>query len=472
MNSSDPRPFPAAPPLPAPKRLNTVLRLYDGPLYRDWAFWMTFGWGALAAASIPASTEPSQLPVWLDTLLAVVIMVTVFGLLPTWVRLLVRRWLWRRRQTRPAASALAGAGAFAVRSVPVTGAGEATPAGPPAPAPSPAPSAAATPAPMPSPAPATYSPSPAPPAPGGSFGGGHESVHSCDVLTRARGTLPHPVARAVRTLQLAPTAKEQYDALLDAAETLAITISVTAAALLRAAYEDDAADEDRRRYAGARLAELRKGFVERGAMFGTWTTWLGRLGPLPANSPGPLPGFLPALAGSPGSPGIVDDLNSLRGERNRAAHGDKPKSEPESALRVRECRIAFDRALGRARFLVATPWLLTVSCTYQHRSHDFHVIARDATGDHPDFERRIFTWERPVENDMFYVHGPAGPVPLSPFVANSFCEQCRQTEVCYTYRTAKNEGPATLKSFGRGHEIKVPVLGADIRSLPVRPAAG
>lgn len=441
MDSSDPRAFPSAPPLPAPKRLNTVLRLYDGPLYRDWAFWMTFGWGALAAASIPASTEPSKLPVWLDTLLAVIIFVSFFGVFPAWIRLLVRRWLWRRRQAPPGSTANANVPANArtydARYGPAPGS---TPPVPP----------------------------PFPPAGSGSSGGG-ESVYSSDVLTRARDTLPHPVARAVRSLQLAPTAKEQYDALLDAAETLAITISVTAAALLWTAYEQDNGDEDQRRYAESRLAELRKAFVERGAMFGTWTTWLGRLGPLPAGSPDLLPGFLPALAGRPGSPGIVEDLNSLRNERNRAAHGDKPKSEPEAALRVRECRTHFDRALGRTGFLVATPWLLTVSCTYQHRSHDFHVIARDATGDHPDFERRVFTWERPVENDMFYVQGPDGPVPLSPFVANSFCRQCSQAEVCYTYRAGRRDGPATLKSFGRGHEIEVPELGADIRSLPTRP---
>ncbi|MFC8825322.1 hypothetical protein ACFT9I_08195 [Streptomyces sp. NPDC057137] len=457
MDSSDPRHFPSAPPLPAPKRLNTVMRLYDGPLYRDWAFWLTIGWGALAAASIPASTEPRELPVWLDTLLAVITFVGLFGVLPTWIRLLVRRWLWRRRQTSPAA--VFDTQTFAAGAAPVVAVWDIVPPAPPAP-----PRAAYSP------------PLFLPPAGGGSPSAGRESVHSTDVLTRARGTLPHPVARAVRTLQLAPTAKEQYDALLDAAETLAITVSVTAAALLRAAYEqndaDTDADKERRRYAELRLAELRRAFVERGAMFGTWTTWLGRLGPLPVGSPGLLPGFLPALAGQPGSPGIVEDLNSLRTERNRAAHGDKPKSEPESALRVRECRISFDRALGRAGFLMATPWLLTVSCTYQHRSDDFHVIARDATGDHPDFERRIFTWERPVENDMFYVNGPEGPVPLSPFVANSFCEQCSQTEVCYTYRAGKKEGPATLKSFGRGHEIKVPELGPDIRSLPTSPSQG
>lgn len=443
MDSSDPRYFPSAPPLPAPKRLNTVLRLYDGPLYRDWAFWMTIGWGALAGASIPASPEPSELPVWLDTLLAIIFFVSFFGVLPAWIRLLIRRWLWRRRQAPPGAPANANTNAAAPSD----------------------PAAGSTPPPPPR---AAYSLPPVPPAGRGSSGGG-ESVYSSDVLTRARDTLPHPVARAVRSLQLAPTAKEQYDALLDAAETLAITISVTAAALLRTAYEQDNEDEDLRRYAESRLAELRRAFVERGAMFGTWTTWLGKLDPLSAGSPDLLPGFLPALAGSPGSPGIVADLNSLRAERNRAAHGDKPKSEPESALRVRECRNHFDRALGRAGFLVATPWLLTVSCTYQHRSHDFHVIARDATGDHPDFERRVFTWERPVENDMFYVQSPDGPVPLSPFVANSFCGQCSQTEVCYTYRAAKSNGPATLKSFGRGHEITVPELGADIRSLPTRP---
>ncbi|GAA0933364.1 hypothetical protein [Streptomyces rhizosphaericus] len=64
-----------------------------------------------------------------------------------------------------------------------------------------------------------------------------------ELLANARNALPHPVARAVRALQQAYTSKEKYEALLDAAETLAITVSVTAAALLQGRIESRSGNE-------------------------------------------------------------------------------------------------------------------------------------------------------------------------------------------------------------------------------------
>jgi hypothetical protein len=112
------------------------------------------------------------------------------------------------------------------------------------------------------------------------------------------------------------------------------------------------------------------------------------------------------------------------------------------------------------------PWLLTASCTYEPRSGRFQVVARDATGDHPEFERQNFTWDRPVGTDMFYALTTRGPVLLAPFVAHPFCHQCRETEISYPSRTGDKEGPLMLKSFGRGHDIEVAELGDDIRGLP------
>ncbi|MER6187905.1 hypothetical protein [Streptomyces sp. NPDC001652] len=163
---------------------------------------------------------------------------------------------------------------------------------------------------------------------------------------------------------------------------------------------------------------------------------------------------------------LVDHLNALRTERNRAAHGDRPQSAGESTLRVAETRPHLEQALIKAKFLTQLPWLLTISCSYQPRSHTFDVIAHDVMGDHPDFERREFTWPNPVANDVFYILSPEGPVSLSPFVASLFCPQCQQMEVCYATRTAKNSGPAILKSFARGHAVHSSNLGDEIRSLP------
>ncbi|WP_148081869.1 hypothetical protein [Streptomyces botrytidirepellens] len=402
-----------APPPPFPKRRNAVLRLYDAPLYRDGAFWNTVVWVLISGISIPTAqpTEPSKLPPWLDNLLAIIAMVVIFGVVPAWIRLLIRRRRWRKRLQQP------------------------RPEVPPAPLHA------------------------APVAPALRVSAPHRADHATPpsapsaLPADARNTFPHPIARALRSLHQAPTDKDRYEALLDAAEILAITLSVTVAALLQEAGQRN-------------LSLLRRAYFGKGAMFGTWTTWLKELQPLAAAQPDLVAGLHLALGDGPDDPGIVTHLNALREERNRAAHGNKPKSQPESALRVAEGTHHLERALAKAEFLKATPWLFTVSCVYHPRSRDFEVVAQDATGDHPDFERRTFTWEHPVGIDMFYVHGPEGPVPLSPFVADLFCPQCRQMEVSYAYKASKGNRVATFKSFGRGHDIAAPHMVDDLLSLP------
>ncbi|MGP4000721.1 hypothetical protein [Streptomyces sp. 8N706] len=435
--------------MPPPKRRNVVLRLYDGPLYRDWAFWMTAGWGLLAAVSIPTEGQPTSLPVWLDTLLAVIFFVTAFGMLPTWIRLLIRRWQWRRRHQPSHAHAAPPASASP----------------PSRPVPRAAPPADTTTRAAPKAGPATRA---APPGGDGRLEG-DRPLSGSQVLESARSTLPHPAARAVRALQRAGTPKEQYEALLDAAEILTITIAVTAAALIQGWSGNRADSRGHRMGVGRRnVSALRSAYLGSGAMFGTWTAFLDNLRPLAADHPQLVPGLLAALGDTPEDPGMAAHLTALRQERNRAAHGNKPRNQHESALRVTERAHHLEKALAKAQFLKDVPWLQTVSCSYQPKSHTFAVVADHAMGDHPDFERRTFTWAAPVADDMFYVLGPEGPVPLSPFVAGGFCPQCRQVEVCYTYRAGKEQGPATLKSFAQGHDISAPGLGDDIRALPDR----
>ncbi|MDX6260153.1 MAG: hypothetical protein QOH84_1841 [Kribbellaceae bacterium] len=285
------------------------------------------------------------------------------------------------------------------------------------------------------------------------------------ILVVARDSLPHPTARAVRFLQQAHDARDQYEAVLVAAETLAITLSVTAAALLNDRQQPGPGHT---RAGNQELSALRSAYLGKGVMFGTWTSWLGSLAPLLTAHPDLVPGLRDAIADRPDTPGIVGHLNALRDERNKAAHGNKPHSRQEFALRVAELTPHLETALSQARFLEDIPWLLTVSSSFQPRSNSFQVVARRAMGDHPDFETRTFTWATPVADDVFYVLGPAGPLSLSPFIASRFCGRCSQLEVCYAYRTGKQHGPATFKSFDSGHDIPADELGDDLRSLPDR----
>ncbi|WP_206322910.1 hypothetical protein [Streptomyces sp. HNM0575] len=494
----------SAPPPPLPKRRNAVLRLYDAPLYRDWAFWNTVGWALLAGISIPATppTEPSPLPRWLDTLLAIVMMVATFGVVPAWIRLPVRRWRWRRheRQLREtAASQGARAGDAAAPDSTAESRTERQAERPQA-EPEPEPGSGRGPG-----AERPESRSAAPDSRqwsvpsqsarrpvwrsetetgtegsdprGNPRDGAERPASSAQLLTHARNALPHPAARAVRMLQQAHTPKDRYEALLDAAETLAITVSVTAAALLQGRVENLPKGRREGHESGLRnLSVLRNAYFGRGATYGTWTTFLRDLQPPAAAHPDWMARLHDALKDEPGgAQGILGHLDALRDERNRAAHGNKPKSQPESAARVAECAPHVESVLEKARFIEDVPWLYTISCVYQRRSRSFDIVADYAMGDHPDFERRTFTWDRPVGNEIFYALGPDGPVPLSPFVAGLFCPQCHQVEVCYAYKVVRGKvvqgnvrgkGTAVFKSFGRGHEIEAPEMTDELRSLP------
>ncbi|MGW6057549.1 hypothetical protein [Streptomyces sp. NPDC055189] len=241
--------------------------------------------------------------------------------------------------------------------------------------------------------------------------------------------------------------------MLDAAEGLALTVCVTAAALVHEPGTDS----------GLRLLSgLRSAYLATGTTFGTWTAGLDQVCALAAEHEQLPVGF------STGVVGMVDDLKALKSERNRTAHGDKPLSQPEASLRVAECGAFLEHALASARFLEELPWLCIATCDYRQRTRSFHVVARNATGDHPVFERQTYEWSEPVTADAFYLLTTEGCVPLSPFVTYTFCPQCRQTETCYTSRVPKRESHATVKSFSRGHEIPVSDLGDEIRALPSR----
>ncbi len=82
-----------------PKKINAVLGLWDAPPHRDWLAWWTVGWTVLAGVAIattPDDARTSSLPTWLDALLAAVVFGVLFGVFPAYLRLLVRRWRFRR----------------------------------------------------------------------------------------------------------------------------------------------------------------------------------------------------------------------------------------------------------------------------------------------------------------------------------------------------------------------------------------
>ncbi|WP_211225519.1 hypothetical protein [Amycolatopsis nigrescens] len=340
----------------------------------------------------------------MNTLLAVIFFALVFGLLPAWIRLLVRRWRWRKREAASAAPA-----------APVWQ--------PPVPPP------AARPA--------------EPPAPVRPRPRADKAVPD-EPLGAGGADLQYPVARAARRLRSAQAPEEQYEALLDTAEMLAATIAITAAAIFR------------ENGFGARLRGLARAY-ERGVTFGTWTTFVERL----HEYPDVLPGGSAALRDG----ALAADLNILRRARNDAAHGGKPRDRYAAAAKVAELGAPLGRALVGARFLSALPWVLTESSSYRSRSDDFEVVAKYAMGDHPEFDRRNVVSAKPVANDSFYLLTPRGPIDLTPFVVNRYCEHCRHEEACFAAKLSK-DGVTTVQSFDLGHQIVDHELADLLRVLP------
>jgi hypothetical protein len=423
-----------APPPAGPKRRNAVLRLYDAPVYRDWAFWSTFGWGIFSGWAIGTAPSTSNLPRWVDALLAAAVFSVFFGIIPAFVRLQYRRWRWRRmntdRKNEPHAVSAPRSPAGSEQGpqrkegqVWQHDGGTKDTAAPPSRS-----------------APASITSLSA------------EALASSSVLASCRASLQYPIARCVRTLQLATDPKDRYEAILDTAEAISVTLGATAAAWLRS---ESLGPET--------LAELQRSY-ERGVSQGTWHSVIRALERHSARHEGAIPGSVEALRFEKGGGGLLADLRVLLEERNRWAHGARPHNKSEAAARVVELFGPLERCLKKCGFLTGVPWILTQGSSYRRRHTDFEIIAQRAMGDHPEFERSRFASTTPLADDTFYALTLRGPIDLTPFVVIRYCHTCRQREVCHADRLDKKHGVA-LKSFTTGHVIFDDTLTEEIVSL-------
>lgn len=416
-----------------------MVGLYDAPLYRDWAFWLTAVVAALTVAGIGTSEPSSGMPVWLDTLLAAVVASVPLGVFPAWCRRRLRRAIWIRKQKQMAKPEMPP-GASPTQQVKQEAGAERERSVLPVRAESTEPSSVVT----------RHS-TPPKSEQGASL---EREIASPEALgaqpTVASNDMPFSVAYTMRRLKLAQTSAEQYQAILDVAEALTITLGVTAAALLRSMHE------------GHELRDLQEAYLGKGVSLGTWLDTFVRLRNHALTDARLLPSA--AVTHSKKSPGIHADLAALIEERNRAAHGARPRVRHEAAARVAEWQPPLERAIAKAAFLRRMPWVLTQRTSYQQKTRTFVVTARFATGDHPDFETGSFESSEPLEEDTFYLLRESGPVPLGPFVASRFCEVCRDDQVCYADRVQQSKG-TSFKEFARGHVIFAQDLSAEFRSL-------
>lgn len=450
------------------------LGLWDAPLYRDWLAWWGGSWVLVAGLALGFPTEPStsSLPRWLDALLAMALVGAMFGLLPAYVRLVIRRQV-RRRQARGS-----GTGASVERTAAVRSGRPSQPAGPAEPESTVSASTAASRSERPAGSASTDAisafpmvPRPDQPpridAPASASRVANSPTVASDArkceqegspaedsaFATAREVLPYPVARAARSVQLATDPADAYRALLRCAEATSIVLGITATAWAR-----------QHGIVSKELQSLQTAYLERGVSQGHWLAVARSLERPLRQHDAAIPGMAEGLRAGKRASGLLADLGELLQERNLAAHGGDPQTRMEAAERALRMRPILARALTAASFLSKCDWIVTRSSRYRRRERDFEVTAARAMSDHPDFEVVSFIVAQPLADDVFYLLTPDGSIDLTPLVVLRQCPQCRQPEVAYADRLDARDG-VSLKSFDRGHTLFDPTLVDELRRI-------
>lgn len=453
------------PSLPETRR-NAVLRIFDSPLYADWAFWWTAFWVIFTASAIGFSDRPGDLPPLVNGLLAGAFFGLVLGWPPAFFRLRLRRLRAKRHFASRSASLAAPStgdqparvttpGAEPTRDDVAAGASRvhgpterfASPANSTSPddeAPSPEARQAAAAKPK-------HAPAGAPP-PTQVDVLSLESLASSSVLKSARSAMPFPVARAIRMTQLAADRRAQYDGIIEASEALTLTLGITAAAWMRT-----------RGISNEALLELQQSFKGSGVSQGRWLGVIRETSEALGQGVEPIYGLRAALRRGKRGSGLVSDLEILLQERNRWAHGARPRNLVEAGVRALELGPVLERAVERAAFLSNGAWVLTESSSYG-RDQNFSVSASTVMGDHPEFERMRFVSTGPLIDQTFYLLSGEGPIDLTPYVVMRYCDTCRQREICHADKLDRTHGVA-LRSFVSGHVIFDRSLVADVEAL-------
>jgi len=410
------------PPPIAPKRRNAVLRLYDAPVYRDWAVWSTVGWFVIFALAIGFSPKTNDMPKWLDGLLAGASFSIGLGVIPAIIRLQFRRWRWRRRirdntnrSGAPNAKTQDEGRSGTPQDATLTYRLEnQTQLGPDSVlAPQPVQRLITT--------------------------LSTNAISSSEILLAARTSLQYPIARSVRSLQMASDPSEQYVALFDVSEAITLCLAATGAAWMRQEGFSESLIDLHRHY-------------QSGVSQGTWHTVIKAWERQSAGHPRAVAGSLEGLKTLKGGKGLLADLRTLLEERNRWAHGARPHGKAEAAARVAEFFPPLELALQRSQFMRQSPWILTRGVSFRRRHSDFAISAQMAMGDHPEFDSHDFVSSRPLADETFYALTNMGALDLTPFVVMRYCKTCHQREMCHADRVDSRQG-VSLKSFANGHVI-------------------
>ncbi|MGV9862620.1 hypothetical protein [Rhodococcus koreensis] len=275
-------------------------------------------------------------------------------------------------------------------------------------------------------------------------------------LSRAREGLPFPIARTARSLQISHNPIEQYTLLLELAESISVSVGAVAAAWLIRNEPDN-----------PQLQSLYQA-MSRGVSQGTWHSVIAAAAKSMANSESAIPGYCQGVGQSKKSPDLVSILRGVVEERNRWAHGARPTTKGDAAIRINDILEKLDIALRKISFLGHSPWILVRDTSYDRRSGQFVANVGKAMSDHPEFEPSTIRTSTPLAEDTLYVDAKGIYIDLTPLVVYKYCVHCRQPEMFYADRL--DRGRAVLKSFARGHETFDEEIFEEFQDIMNRPA--
>jgi hypothetical protein len=263
-----------------------------------------------------------------------------------------------------------------------------------------------------------------------------------DLLHRCQAVYPYPVARAVRAYVTALDDRDRYDALLDTAEALVMTLGLVGLAWCTERQVDTPA-----------FQQWRQGVQRGGPSYGVWLGVARDAAQCMAEVSENLSGYADALK-TTDRRSLHATCNKLVEERNAARHGSPPRSRlKEHSARLQQFDPVLRLVLEQSGFLARLEWVVP----RQHvplPSGQFLVTAHRVMGDHPDFEftRREEAAARPHDALWIRPDDVTAHLALAPFVGPRICPECGNEEIYYVNKLKNNA--VSYKSFDRGHEDK------------------
>jgi hypothetical protein len=270
-----------------------------------------------------------------------------------------------------------------------------------------------------------------------------------DTLSVAQLTYPYPLARALRTYEIAKAsedARAENDAILHTFET-----SLILAACLTGSYSL------------FRVSKLDSSWVGQfhgsGVTLGGWRK-LAFSAFSAEDDPRSLAGIASCCLTGSSFEKLVAELLSWRNDR---AHGSGPRTKSDFLRSNAELRPKLYELVVELRPLSRMAWWIADGLDWIPQKGRFAVHARDLRGDHPEFIPFVAFRVQPIARGQVMVTVGDLEFSLDAFLRYMTCEVCGGEEFFYPDSRDRFSGVTAYRSLDRGHKNTEPIsLGSPL----------